>query len=61
VGNLLAGSDENAAVVETTLMGLRIKVLRDTVVAVTGGDLQARKGSAPCASADVEIAAGPRG
>ncbi len=47
VGNLLVGNDENAAVVETTLMGLRIKVLRDTVVAVTGGDLQARKGSEP--------------
>jgi len=47
VGNLLVGNDEKAAVVETTLMGLRIKVLRDTVVAVTGGDLQARKGSEP--------------
>jgi biotin-dependent carboxylase-like uncharacterized protein len=47
VGNLLVGNDENAAVVETTLMGLRIKVLRDTVLAVTGGDLQARKGSEP--------------
>jgi biotin-dependent carboxylase-like uncharacterized protein len=46
-GNLLVGNDGNAAVVETTLMGLRIKVLRDTVVAVTGGDLQARKGSEP--------------
>jgi antagonist of KipI len=31
--------------VETTLMGLRIKAVRDAVVAVTGGDLQARKGS----------------
>jgi antagonist of KipI len=49
VGNLLVGNAEDAAVVETTLMGLRIKVLRDTVVAVTGGDLQARKGSEPLA------------
>jgi biotin-dependent carboxylase-like uncharacterized protein len=49
VGNLLAGNAENAAVVETTLMGLRIKALRDAVVAVTGGDLQARKGSEPLA------------
>jgi antagonist of KipI len=49
VGNLLVGNAENAAVVETTLMGLRIKALRDTVVAVTGGDLQARKGSEPLA------------
>ena len=43
VANLLVGNDENAAVVETTLMGLRIKVLRDTVMAVAGGDLQAHK------------------
>jgi antagonist of KipI len=49
VGNLLVGNDENAAVVETTLMGLRVKVLREAVVAVTGGDLQARKGSEPLA------------
>jgi antagonist of KipI len=47
VGNLLVGNDENAAVVETTLMGLRIKALRDAVVAVTGGNLQPRKGSKP--------------
>jgi biotin-dependent carboxylase-like uncharacterized protein len=49
VGNLLVGNDENAAVVETTLMGLRVKALRDAVVAVTGGDLQARKGNEPLA------------
>jgi biotin-dependent carboxylase-like uncharacterized protein len=47
VGNLLVGNDETAAVVETTVMGLRIKALRETVVAVTGADLQARKGSEP--------------
>jgi len=44
VGNLLVGNDENAAVVEITLMGLRVTALRDVVVAVTGGDLQPRKG-----------------
>jgi len=49
VGNLLVGNDENAAVVETTLMGLRLKVLRDAVVAVTGGDLQPRKAGEPLA------------
>jgi antagonist of KipI len=43
VGNLLVGNNEHAAVVETTLMGLRLKVLRDAVVAVTGGDLQPRR------------------
>jgi len=47
VGNLLVGNDENAAVVETTLMGLRIKALRETVLAVTGGDLQPRKADGP--------------
>jgi antagonist of KipI len=47
VGNLLVGNDETAAVVETTLMGLRIKILRDTVIALTGGDLQPRRGSEP--------------
>ncbi len=49
VGNLLVGNAEDAAVVETTLMGLRIKAERDAVVAVTGGDLQARKGGEPLA------------
>jgi len=49
VGNLLVGNPENAAVVETALMGLRIKAVRDAVVAVTGGDLQARKGNEPLA------------
>jgi antagonist of KipI len=49
VGNLLVGNDEHAAVLETTLMGLRLKVLRDAVVAVTGGDLQPRKAGEPLA------------
>jgi biotin-dependent carboxylase-like uncharacterized protein len=47
VANLLVGNAENAALVETTLMGLRVKVLRDTVIAVTGADLQARLGRDP--------------
>ena len=47
VGNLLVGNDENAAVVETTLMGLRLRVLRDTLIAVAGGDLQPRRAGAP--------------
>ena len=46
-GNLLVGNDESAAAVETTLMGLRIKVLRDALVAVTGGDLQPRTANGP--------------
>jgi antagonist of KipI len=40
--NLLVGNPENSAVLETTLMGLRLRVLREAVVAVTGGDLQPR-------------------
>jgi antagonist of KipI len=48
VGNLLVGNDENAAGVETTLMGLRVRVLKDTVVAVTGGNLRPhRRGGEP--------------
>ncbi len=46
VANLLVGNPENAAVLETTLMGLRLRALRDAVVAVTGGDLQPRLGAA---------------
>jgi antagonist of KipI len=44
--NLLVGNPENAAVLETTLMGLRLKALRESVVAVTGGDLQPRLAAA---------------
>ena len=44
--NLLVGNPENAAVLETTLMGLRLRALRETVVAVTGGDLQPRLAAA---------------
>jgi antagonist of KipI len=47
VANLLVGNDEKAAVVETTLMGLRVNVLREAVMAVTGGDLRARKDREP--------------
>jgi biotin-dependent carboxylase-like uncharacterized protein len=46
VANLLVGNPESAAVLETTLMGLRLRALRDAVVAVTGGDLQPRLGAA---------------
>jgi len=44
--NLVAGNAETAAVLETTLMGLRLRALRETVVAVTGGDLQPRLSAA---------------
>ena len=40
VGNLLVGNPENAACLETMLLGLRIRALADLSVAVTGADLQ---------------------
>lgn len=40
--NRLVGNPEGSAVLETTLMGLRVRVLRDTRLAVCGGDLGAK-------------------
>jgi biotin-dependent carboxylase-like uncharacterized protein len=39
VGNLLVGNREEGACLEITLMGLKIKALREVVIAITGGDL----------------------
>ncbi|HET7578212.1 MAG TPA: biotin-dependent carboxyltransferase family protein [Bacillales bacterium] len=39
MANLLAGNEEDAAVLEVTLLGLRLKVKQSAVIAVTGGDL----------------------
>ncbi len=39
VGNLLVGNREREACLEITLMGLKIKVLKEVVIAITGGDL----------------------
>ena len=66
--NLLVGNPESVAVLETTLMGLRLRALRDAVVAVTGGDLQPRLGAAEMpmwrslkvGEGDVIAFAGPR-
>ncbi len=38
--NLLVGNPPGDAVLETTLMGLKLRVLRDTRLAVCGGDLE---------------------
>ena len=38
VSNLLAGNDEGAAGLEITLPGLQLRVLEDTVIAITGAD-----------------------
>ena len=40
IANLLVGNRENQACLEAMLLGPRIKFLTDTVVAVTGGNLQ---------------------
>jgi len=38
-GNLLVGNREGEACCETTIMGLKLKALKEVVIAVTGGDL----------------------
>jgi antagonist of KipI len=40
LGNLLVGNDEAAAVLETTLIGPAIAFEADTLIALTGGDLE---------------------
>ena len=47
VGNLLVGNPEGEAALEATFMGLTLKVLADTVIAVTGADLGATLNGAP--------------
>jgi biotin-dependent carboxylase-like uncharacterized protein len=37
--NILAGNDQNAACLEMTASGPKLRFLRDTLIAVTGGDL----------------------
>jgi antagonist of KipI len=39
IGNLLVGNEEGKACLETTIMGLKLKAMKDIVIAVTGGDL----------------------
>jgi len=39
VSNLLVGNGEEEACLEITLMGLRIRALKEVVIAITGGDL----------------------
>jgi biotin-dependent carboxylase-like uncharacterized protein len=38
-GNLLVGNQQGEASLETTVMGLKLKTLREVVIAITGGDL----------------------
>jgi antagonist of KipI len=39
IGNLLVGNPENAAGLEITLMGLKVRAFRDLAIAITGADL----------------------
>lgn len=39
IGNLIVGSEQGAPSLEITLFGLRLRLLRDTMVAITGADL----------------------
>ena len=39
VCNLLVGNEEGEAGLETAIMGLKLKALRETVISMTGGDL----------------------
>jgi len=39
VGNLLVGNQGEEASLETTIMGLKLRVLREVVIAITGGNL----------------------
>lgn len=47
MANLLVGNHQSSAVVEVTLLGLRMKALSDHVIAVTGGDLDFRINNVP--------------
>ena len=49
VANLLVGNPENTAALETAVMGLRLKAVRDVVVAVTGANLNPVRDGAPLA------------
>lgn len=42
MSNLLVANAEEEAVLEITLIGLRLKVLKTTVIAIAGGDMQAK-------------------
>jgi biotin-dependent carboxylase-like uncharacterized protein len=45
--NLLVGNDENAAVLECTLMGPELEFERDAVIAVTGSEMAPKLNGAP--------------
>ncbi len=44
IGNLLVGNDANAAALESTLIGPTLTFAEETLIAITGADLEARVG-----------------
>ena len=47
IANLLVGNRQDQACLESMLLGPRVRLLTDSVVAVTGGDLQPRRNGQP--------------
>jgi antagonist of KipI len=47
IANILVGNDESAASLEITLVGCQLRVLEDTVIALTGADLAPTVNGAP--------------
>ncbi len=47
VANLLVGNPEGEACLETTIMGFKLKALKEVVIAVTGGDLSPTQNGEP--------------
>lgn len=47
MANIIIGNPENAAVLETTLVGLKLKTLKSTVIVITGGDLRPKVNGKP--------------
>lgn len=50
LANLLAGNDENAAALEITLRGPRLRLENDALIAITGADIQAQCAGEPVAA-----------
>jgi biotin-dependent carboxylase-like uncharacterized protein len=47
MGNLLVRNPLDEAGIETTAIGMKVRVLRDTVIAITGADFEARLNGGP--------------
>lgn len=47
LANILVGNDENEGVIEVTMMGPVIEFTEDNIIAVTGGDLGAKRNGNP--------------